>query len=304
MAAKLEELEGVCARLALENADLRQRVTTLIGGGATTNGSSTNGSSSKAAAPPTGAEGKPANAPAKSDGVISRRGVLGKAFGAAALTVVGTAAVIERGAAPAAAANGSDVKAGAETTAEARTSVKYDGAGNFKGVVLLGNDSTYDGDSANYPAGLGGFAGAGTTAGKGGVANGIYGFTDNGNGNGVVGYNSGAVAGTGAGVLGLAFGAKNVGVQATNTQGTAISGTSDSTAANATAIIGVLNTTSPGGFSAAVRGQNNGTTGFGIGVWGSQAGSGWGMYATSTAGIGLMRVAVPGQELTPMGRRA
>ncbi len=244
--------------------------------------------SSDASSPLTGAEGKPAKGPANSDGVISRRGVLGKAFGAAALTVVGTAAVIERGAAPAAAANGSDVKAGAETTAEARTSVKYDGAGYFKGVVLLGNDSTYNGDLVNYPAGLGGIAGAGTTAGKGGVANGIYGFTDNGNGNGVVGLQQRAWWRVlGAGVLGLAFGSKNVAVQGTNTQGTAISGTSNSTAANATAIIGVLNTTSPGGFSAAVRGQNNGTTGFGIGVWGSQAGSGWGMYATSSAGIGL-----------------
>ena len=38
LAAKLEELEAVCALLALENADLRQRVTTLMGGTVTTNG--------------------------------------------------------------------------------------------------------------------------------------------------------------------------------------------------------------------------------------------------------------------------
>jgi hypothetical protein len=283
LAARLEELEGICARLAAENADLRGRVT-LLG---EAQGNVTGPSNNATALPrPTDSTTKTASA-ANPNSVISRRGVLGKAFGAAALTVVGTAAVIERGAGPAAAANGSDVVAGAETTAEGRTSVKYDGAANFGGVVLLGNDSTYGGQSVNYPAGVGGFAGAGPTGGKGGVANGVYGFTDNGNGNGVVGYNSGAVAGSGAGVLGLAFGAKNFGVQATNTQGTAISGTSDSTAANATAIIGVLKSTSPGGYSAAVRGQNNGTGGLGIGIWGSQAGSGWGMYATSNSGIGL-----------------
>lgn len=56
LAAKLEELEGVCARLALENADLRQRVTTLMGGAATTNGPSTNGSSTNASAPVKGAK--------------------------------------------------------------------------------------------------------------------------------------------------------------------------------------------------------------------------------------------------------
>ena len=32
--------------------------------------------------------------------------------------------------------------------------MKYDGAASFKGVVLLGNDSTYDGSGANFPAGV------------------------------------------------------------------------------------------------------------------------------------------------------
>jgi hypothetical protein len=36
-----------------------------------------------------------------------------------------------------------------------------------------------------------------------------------------------------------------------------------------------------------VRGQNNGTGAFGIGVWGSQEGSGWGVYGTSVSGIGV-----------------
>jgi hypothetical protein len=36
-----------------------------------------------------------------------------------------------------------------------------------------------------------------------------------------------------------------------------------------------------------VRGQNNGTGGLGIGVWGSHAGNGWGAYFTSASGIGV-----------------
>ena len=108
-----------------------------------------------------------------------------KALGAAAVTVVGGAVLANRGALPADASSGSNV-------------IVYDGAGGFGGVVLLGNDSTYSGSSAGFPTALGGWAGAGATAGKGGVANGVYGFTDNGNGNGVVGVNSGSVAGSGA----------------------------------------------------------------------------------------------------------
>ena len=216
---------------------------------------------------------------------IDRR-TLGKLLGVTAAALVGGSALSELAASPAAASNGTAVTAGRETTAEERTSVLYDGAANYGGVVLLGNDSTYGGQTANYPAALGGWR-RGATTGKGGVANGIYGFTDNGNGNGVVGYNSGAVDGSGAGVLGLAFGPKATGVAAVNTHGTAISGTSDSGSAEATAIIGTISSTAPGGYSAAVRGVNNGTGGLGIGVWGSHAGSGWGVYATSVGGIGL-----------------
>ena len=263
LVAQLEESRASCARLARDNAELQRR---LAGSGGQL--------------PPVD--------PAPADiALISRRGALGKALGAAVVTVVGAGALVERATAPAAASDGSSVVAGSATTAEARTSVVYDGVGGFTGVVLLGNDSTYGGQSANYPAALGGFAGAGATAGKGGVANGIYGFTDNGAGNAVVGYNSGALTGSGAGVLGLAFGAKNIAVEGHNTQGAAVSGTTDSTAADATAVIGLVSSASPGGFSSAVRGQNNGTGDLGIGVWASHAGSGWGVYATSVGGIGV-----------------
>ncbi len=265
LAAELDGLQVICAQLVRDNAELRDRLESLT---------SPLKSTPRAPAPSSG-------------NVMTRRGVMTKALGAAAVTVVGGAALVNRDALPAAASNGSNVIAGGQTTAEARTAVLYDGAAGFGGVVLLGNDSTYSGTSASYPAALGGWAGAGATAGKGGVANGVYGFTDNGNGNGVVGVNSGLVAGSGAGVLGTASGAKNAAVQGHNSAGTAVSGTSDSTASNATAIVGVISSSAPGGFSSALRGQNNGAAGLGIGVWGSHAGSGWGMYATSVGGIGL-----------------
>jgi trimeric autotransporter adhesin len=265
LSAELEGLQVICAQLVRDNAELRDRLESLT----------------------SLAKGTP-RAPAPSSGnVMTRRGMMTKALGAAAVTVVGGAALVNRDALPAAASNGSNVIAGGQTTAEARTSVLYDGAAGFGGVVLLGNDSTYSGTSAGFPAALGGWAGAGSTAGKGGVANGVYGFTDNGNGNGVVGVNGGLVAGPGAGVLGTANGAKNIAVQGHNAQGTAVSGTSDSTDSDATAIVGVISSSTPGAFSSAIRGQNNGTVALGIGVWGSHAGSGWGMYATSVSGIGL-----------------
>lgn len=67
----------------------------------------------------------------------------------------------------------------------------------------------------------------------------------------------------------------------------AISGTTASTDASATAITGTVSSTSPGSFSSAVRGINNGTAGLGIGVYGSQAGGGWGVYGTAVSGIGV-----------------
>jgi hypothetical protein len=70
--------------------------------------------------------------------------------------------------------------------------------------------------------------------------------------------------------------------------GQAVAGMSDSTASDATAIYGEMASTSPGGSSAAVRGQNNGTGDLGIGVYGSQAGSGWGVYGTAASGIGVL----------------
>ncbi len=66
-----------------------------------------------------------------------------------------------------------------------------------------------------------------------------------------------------------------------------IEGTNPITDAYAYAVKGTISSTSPGGYSAGVRGQNNGTGGLGIGVWGSQNGSGWGVYGNAVSGIGV-----------------
>ena len=133
--AKVEELGRMCARLSQQNAELRAQVLSLHGGTARLDAPGARGSGQ--------------------EGTVTRR-VLGKALGAAAAGVVGGAALADLAAQPAAASNGNNVTAGNTTTAESRTAVLYNGSSGFGGVVLLGNDSTYDGGNAGFPAALGG----------------------------------------------------------------------------------------------------------------------------------------------------
>ncbi|MRG46244.1 collagen-like protein [Chitinophaga sp. SYP-B3965] len=69
--------------------------------------------------------------------------------------------------------------------------------------------------------------------------------------------------------------------------GTSLEGTNASTSSSIAAVRGIVTPTSPGGFSSAVRAINNGTGGLGIGMWGSQAGSGWGVYGVTPNGLGV-----------------
>jgi hypothetical protein len=82
--------------------------------------------------------------------------------------------------------------------------------------------------------------------------------------------------------------ADGIGVAGFSSAGTGVSGVSGSSAAHASAVYGEISSVSPGAFSAAVRGQNDGTGGNGIGVYGSHAGPGWGVYGTSVSGIGVV----------------
>ncbi|MDR3024232.1 collagen-like protein [Chryseobacterium sp.] len=69
--------------------------------------------------------------------------------------------------------------------------------------------------------------------------------------------------------------------------GTSLEGNNNTTTSNIAAVRGIVTNTAPGGFSSAVRGINNGTGGLGVGVYGSQAGSGWGVYGTTPNGLGV-----------------
>ncbi len=57
--------------------------------------------------------------------------------------------------------------------------------------------------------------------------------------------------------------------------------------ANAFGLYGLLTATSPTANAAAVRGHNNATNGYGFGVWGSQAGSGTGVFGFAPSGRGV-----------------
>ena len=77
------------------------------------------------------------------------------------------------------------------------------------------------------------------------------------------------------------------------------------------AILGQINITNPGSFSTGVRGENKGTGNLGIGVWGSQNGSGWGVYG-SVSGLngrgvygkatGVQGYAIYGEANESLGR--
>ncbi|WP_426476672.1 beta strand repeat-containing protein [Chryseobacterium sp. CBSDS_008] len=69
--------------------------------------------------------------------------------------------------------------------------------------------------------------------------------------------------------------------------GTSLEGNNSTTTSNIAAVRGVVTNTAPGGFSSGVRGINNGTGGLGVGVYGSQAGSGWGVYGVTPNGLGV-----------------
>ncbi|MBV7533835.1 collagen-like protein [Chitinophaga sp. sic0106] len=69
--------------------------------------------------------------------------------------------------------------------------------------------------------------------------------------------------------------------------GTSIEGINGTSTSNVAAVRGLISSASPGGFSSGVRGINNGTGGLGVGVYGSQNGSGWGVYGTTPNGLGV-----------------
>jgi hypothetical protein len=133
----------------------------------------------------------------------------------------------------------------------------------------------------------------------------VYG--SGGSGTGVYADGGTGVSGTGStadGVDGQANSAAGIGVRGTHAAGTGtaagVEGDTDSTNDYANGVYGVVESQTPG-FAAGVYGQNNGTNGSGVGVWGSQAGSGIGVYATATSGIGVYASGGTGIGLEAVG---
>jgi hypothetical protein len=266
LAAKIDELSQVCAKLSRENAELRARFSQLdasSGQGldvSSGQGLDARSSQGTRAARSVRADAEAAAGPAAETatgplhGNVSRR-MIGKALGAAAVGVVGAAAVVQASAGPALANDGNPVVAGGVTRSESLTELKFDGSGN-QGMLFLVNDTDFGANDLPHRAVLGGWAG-------GDEANGVYGLTLVDGGDGVVGEigtDDGAANKAGNGVHGIA-----------HTPGTT-----------------------------AVRGENS-TVGGGVGIWGSHAGSGRGVYGTSVRGHGVIGTSDRGTGVKGIG---
>ncbi|NUL82770.1 MAG: hypothetical protein HUU60_08630 [Armatimonadetes bacterium] len=123
-----------------------------------------------------------------------------------------------------------------------------------------------------------------------GNAYGLFGRSDSDLGRGIYGLAQHAT-GSNYGIYGASTSSAGTGVfgihSATSGTNPGVWGQTNSTDSSANAIVGEVTSTAPGGSSAGVRGINRGTGFAGIGVYGSQAGSGYGVYGTSPAGRGV-----------------
>lgn len=147
-------------------------------------------------------------------------------------------------------------------------------------AAIQGRRGTGSGATTYLYLGTTAIAGIATT---GGAALGVQGTSD-------AGISVAGLSTNGIGVAGLNMNSGSAGVFQNQLNATNAAPVVDvnniSTVANAYGVRSTIANTAPGGFSAALRGINNGTGGLGIGVWGSQNGSGWGVYGTAPSGIG------------------
>ncbi|MFG0305687.1 MAG: hypothetical protein ACF8Q5_05680 [Phycisphaerales bacterium JB040] len=117
---------------------------------------------------------------------------------------------------------------------------------------------------------------------------GVYGM---GQGTGVTGASPSGVGVYGASDLGI--GAEFVITHPTNSSPALLART-PSNQPSANAVRGIIESTTPGGFSAALRGENRGLSTNGIGVWGSHDAGGWGVYGTTVSGVGVRGLTTTG----------
>ena len=208
LAAKIDSLGQLCARLARENAALHEQVSRL-------------GAAAAAAEPTAATERQPSPAgrqlvsaagPAAQpaggqanvlEGRVTRR-MAGRTLGVAAAGLMGAAALTELGARPAAAADGQPLLLGRGNPIESPTTVGWDGNAKITTMFLV-NDTDLGPSDSLFRCAVAGWGGPGNAVnGPGSTDTGVFGFTPSGNGRGVVGVNSADTPRqlSGAGVLG------------------------------------------------------------------------------------------------------
>ena len=169
-------------------------------------------------------ESSPAAADTDREMTSSRRGLL-KLAGAAA---VGAVAATASSVAPAAADDGLTINAGANTTTAQPTKVLYTGAAGATVSAVVFDSGGFAGNLSFNPSALAGWTGSSATR----PASGVYGFTQNANGFGVIG-RSDATGGIGvrgqctAGTGITAEGATGMSIQGTNLGGIVSGGAGD-----------------------------------------------------------------------------
>jgi len=220
--------------------------------------------------PITPSEATPAEASAP-QGARSRRSLLAAALGGLAATA---AAALGRPLPTRAAAGDPMILGQANNSGTAQTTVTNGGGG-----------AAFTMKTTNTASGATGVFGWSSQTGPG-TTRAVYAKVEGPNAYGLQAFQAGP-AGSGAAVL--AGGYNNDGLRAhtDNAERYAVYGVTNSSGDFAGAIRGVVQSTIPGIYSAAVTGTNLGTGSNGIGVWGSHSGSGWGVYGVSTDGIGV-----------------
>jgi hypothetical protein len=169
------------------------------------------------------------------------------------------------------------------------------------GVAGINNDTSGNGVGVYGTGDVAGVYGTGATSGVLGSSDGgtgVFGTSTSGNGveaDSVTGTGLVATSGSGTAVVGEANTGTGVagdsvsgtGVIGTSSAGTGVIGSSGANFYQATAVLGTLTSTIGGESSAAVKGVNKDTGNATIGVWGTQFGSGIGVYGTSSTGTGV-----------------
>jgi hypothetical protein len=261
LAARIDELSQVCARLSRENADLRDLVSRRGPGTGLPVARSVRAGTEPAAVP--------------QHGKVSRR-MIGKALGATAAGMIGASALVDAGAGPAAAADGDSMIAGAVTRAESLTELKFDGGGSPV-MIFLVNDTDTSATASSHPAVLGGWAGGLTP-------NGIYGFSSVEAADGVVGQIDPGNS-SGNGLHGIASGPGTIAILGENSSGTAISGSGGTGVKGVGSKVGVV-----GAGPTAIEASASGKTGIGVKAGGAARG---GVFSGSAAQVRLSPGTMP-----------